>query len=107
MTFNNEPQPPFGFETDYRNQQGPMPLSYWYRFRSSKSTRTKVHRYVRYSDAKPDYTRRVLLIIYHAVHFKDRWWIAMPQARPRKLMSGTRAEVMAILAAHLLTSKQM
>lgn len=92
-----EPNPPFGFETSYKTLPGPEPLSSFYRFKGRKPICARVHRYVRPGS---------LIFIYQAVHFKDRWWIALPLWRPRlHLQMGTYAEVMAYLAAHLLTSK--
>ena len=97
MMCHPEPAPPFGFETSYKGLPGPAPLSSFYRFKGRRPVMAQVHRYVR-----PD--SRIFL--YQAAHFKDRWWIALPQWKPRlHLQQGTYAEVMGHLATHLLTKK--
>jgi len=95
-----EPTPPFGFEAHYTDGNGPAPLSVFYGFKASKGTRTKVHRYVR--DTGETSGR---IILYQAIHFRDRWWIALPAGRYKLLREGTNAEIMGHLAAHLLTIK--
>ena len=97
-----EPAPPFGFETNYRDENGPAPLSVFYGFKASKGTRTKVHRYVRDTG---ETSGRIRIILYQAIHFRDRWWIAIPAGRYKLFREGTNAEIMGHLAAHLLTSK--
>lgn len=97
-----EPTPPFGFETHYKGGNGPAPLSVFYGFKASNGTRTKVHRYVR--DTGETSSGRIIL--YQAIHFRDRWWIVIDADDLRQLREGTNAEIMGHLTAYLLTGKK-